>query len=117
MRPSAALEGTTTSTFGIMYQAFHPEPLFHRDHSIWWKRGLAGDSGPIPVGTTGNVPVSSPSGTENFGTMLHNSTPPPNDFKKCAFTVFLHVNGKTTDGDDLDYPWDEDSAAFALEVP
>ena len=111
------LEGTTASTFGIMYQAFHPEPLFHRDHSIWWKRGLAGDSGNIPVGPTGNVPVSSPSGTETFGTMLHNSMPPPNDFKKCAFTVFLHVNGKTTDGDDLDYPWDEDSAAFALEVP
>jgi hypothetical protein len=111
------LTGTTSSTFGIMYQAFHPEPLFHRDHGISWKRGLAGDSGGIPVGPTGNVPVSSPSGTVTFGTMLHNSTPPPDDFKKCAFTVFLAVNGKTTDGDNLGYPYDDDSAAFAVEVP
>jgi hypothetical protein len=63
------------------------------------------------------VPVSSASGTTTFGTMLHNSSPPPDDFKKCAFTVFLTVNGKTTDGDNLGYPQDMDSAAFALEVP
>jgi hypothetical protein len=110
------LEGTAASTFGIMYQAYHDEPLFHRDHAISWKRGLGGDSGSIPVGPTGNVPVSSASGTETFGTMLHNSSPPPDDFIKCAFTVFLHVNGKMTDGDDLGYPYDDDSAAFALEV-
>jgi hypothetical protein len=111
------LTGGPSSTFGIMYQAFHPEALFHRDHAISWKRGLAGDSGVIPVGPTGNVPVSSASGTTTFGTMLHNSSPPPDDFKKCAFTVFLTVNGKTTDGDNLGYPQDMDSAAFALEVP
>jgi hypothetical protein len=36
--------------------------------------------------------------------------------KRCAFTVFLGIYGKTTDGDNLNYPYAEDTAAFALEV-
>jgi hypothetical protein len=35
---------------------------------------------------------------------------------KCAFTVYLDIYSKTTDGDDLDFDWISDSASFALEI-
>ncbi len=107
------LVGTAASTFSINYRAYHEQVLFNRNHIIWWKRGLAGATGDILNPGLGNVglppapPGASPTAT--FGTML-------GAHKRCAFTVFLGIYGKTTDGDNLNYPYAEDTAAFALEV-
>jgi len=107
------LVGTSGSQFSINYRAYHDEALFNRNHHIWWKRGLAGATGDILNPGLGNVgkppapPGSSPS--VSFGTML-------GPHKRCAFTVFLGILGKMTDGDNLNYPYAEDSAAFALEI-
>jgi hypothetical protein len=106
------LTGTDSSEFGITYRAFHEQALFQRRHEITWKRGLAGATGTILANATNNVgkppagPGSSPTAT--FGDMLGPHT-------RCAFTVFLNIQSKTTDGDNLSYPEKTDSAAFALE--
>ncbi|HKV98569.1 MAG TPA: hypothetical protein VJN96_02035 [Vicinamibacterales bacterium] len=104
--------GTPGSQFSINYRAYHEQVLFNRNHAIWWKRGLAGATGDILNPGLGNVgfpgaPGASPS--VSFGTML-------GTHKRCAFTVFLGILGKMTDGDNLNYPYAEDTAAFALEI-
>lgn len=106
------LVGTAGSQFSINYRAYHEQVLFNRNHQIWWKRGLAGATGDILNPGLGNVgfpgaPGASPS--VSFGTML-------GTHKRCAFTVFLGILGKMTDGDNLNYPYAEDTAAFALEI-
>jgi hypothetical protein len=106
------LTGTGTSQFGITYRAYHPRELFQRRHQITWKRGLNGAEGTILAGATNNVgqppagPAASP--TASFDDMLGPHT-------RCAFTVFLNIQGKTTDGESLSYPERTESAAFALE--
>jgi hypothetical protein len=104
--------GSGGSDFGILYRAYHEQVLFNRNHRIWWKRGLAGATGDIlnpGLGNVGFPGAPGPSPTVDFSVML-------GPHARCAFTVFLDVLGKMTDGDDLDFPWAGDSAAFALEI-
>ncbi len=94
------LVGTAGSQFSINYRAYHEQVLFNRNHQIWWKRGLAGATGDILNPGLGNVgfpgaPGASPS--VSFGTML-------GTHKRCAFTVFLGILGKMTDGDNSELP-------------
>lgn len=115
------LTGVPGSQFSIEYRAYHPEPLFQRDHGITWKRGL----NPPPSGV-GTLLAASPSNvgqppagpgispSASFGTMLDLAGDPTRT--RCAFTVFLRINGKRTDGDDYGYPVRVESAAFALGV-
>lgn len=36
--------------------------------------------------------------------------------RRCAFTAFLEIWNKRTDGDDLGFQYRSDSAAFVLEI-
>jgi hypothetical protein len=114
------LHGTNSSTFGIGYRAYHPWELFQHYHVISWKRGLSGGSDTMAVSSSNvGVPPGAvgASPTHMFGHMLNHPPPPPDPARtKCAFTVRLTTYNKLTDGDNLLYPWDHDSAAFALEV-
>jgi hypothetical protein len=103
------LEGDELSTFAIKYRAYHPQELFQWKHRVWWKRGLGGGTGTLQPDASGNVNPAAASPTNTFAQML-GSQP------KCAFTVFLDIYSKTTDGDDLDFDWITDSASFALEI-
>jgi hypothetical protein len=107
------LVGAPGSDFSIRYRAYHEQGLFHRNHRISWKRGLAGASGDILNPGLGNVgkPIDPPgaSPTTDFSVMLGPHT-------RCAFTVFLTILNKLTDGDDLGHRQATDSAAFALEI-
>ena len=113
------LNGTSSSTFGIGYRAYHPWELFQRYHVIWWKRGLSGGSDTM-LNSTANVGVppaaEGASPTHTFGHMLDHPTPSTPPRTKCAFTVFLTTYNKRTDGDNLNYTWKSDSAAFALDI-
>jgi hypothetical protein len=117
--PSSAecqfLVGSASTQFSIDYEAWHPQALFHRFHNIWWQRGLGGGSGDLDSLNTSNVvPPGATSPSEDFGVMLDLTGDPTRT--RCAFTVFLGVYGKKTNGDDLGYPYLQKSAAFALEV-
>ncbi|MSP14595.1 MAG: hypothetical protein EXR62_16770 [Chloroflexi bacterium] len=113
--------GTAASTFGIGFRAYHPNEMFQLSHSIHWKRGLGSAAGSIGylepgnssnIGVPPNPPGTSP--TNTFAQMLRTDLDPTR--KKCAFTVFLDINAKTTDGDDFGNPGTEDTAAFAIEI-
>lgn len=115
------LTGTAASQFSIEYRAYHPEELFQQDHTITWKRGLNpppsgfGTLQPaisVNVGEPPAAPGVSPSAS--FGTMLALVENPART--RCAFTVFLSIRGRMTDGDDYGYPQKVESAAFALGV-
>ncbi len=115
------LTGNKNSTFGIGYRAFHPNVLFQRYHDVWWKRGLgatAGNVGYLEDDNPNNVgyltPDCEPSATNKFRDMLRTDLDPHR--KKCAFTVFLKVWNKRTNGSDLSFHFDADSAAFVIEV-
>lgn len=113
------LNGTAASTFGIGYRAYHPWELFQLQHQVWWKRGLSGGSDTILTSSTNvGVPpaaaVASP--THTFGHMLNHPVPAEPPHTKCAFTVFLRTYNKRTDGDNLGYASDGDSAAFAIDT-
>ncbi|MCM8857343.1 MAG: hypothetical protein LC541_17275 [Candidatus Thiodiazotropha sp.] len=113
------LNGTSTSTFGIGYRAYHPWELFQKNHVISWKRGLNGGSDTLLNSTTNvGVPPASEGAslTHTFGHMLDHpvATTPPRT--KCAFSVFLTTYNKRTDGDDLDFGRRHDNAAFALDI-
>jgi hypothetical protein len=115
------LEGTGGSTFGIGYTAYHEEEMFQLNHVIWWKRGLGGGTGFLldtsALESTQNVGLPPPPGaspTDTFAEMLDIADDPTRT--KCAFTVFLDISGKMTDGDDLGFPNAHDTAAFALEI-
>ena len=111
------------STFAIRYRAYHAEELFQLAHSITWQRGLPGpginfSTGTLLASASDNVgkppdPAGdSPSNT--FFQMLR-----PDDVAtrtKCAFTVFLSISSKTTDGDNLGNSSITKTAAFALEI-
>ncbi|MEZ4415609.1 MAG: hypothetical protein R3E10_07620 [Gemmatimonadota bacterium] len=113
------LAGTSTSTFGIGYRAYHPYEMFQYYHKIWWKRGLSGGSdtmhtSSLNVGVPPAAAGASP--THTFGHMLDHPAPATPPLTKCAFSVFLTTYNKRTDGDDLWHHWDTDSAAFALDI-
>ena len=115
------LNGTSSSTFGIGYRAYHPWELFQHYHTIWWKRGLKGGSDYMLTSSSSNVGVppaaEGASPTHTFGHMLAHPAPEdPPPRTKCAFTVYLRTYNKRTDGDDLDHDWAGDSAAFAMDI-
>jgi hypothetical protein len=120
------LTGSSSSTFGINYRAYHPNQMFQLSHGISWKRGLGGATGtllafpappppPLAVPNLSATNVGKPpdpagnSPTNTFAQMLSPRT-------KCAFTVFLSISSKTTDGDNLGNGGVTDTAAFALEI-
>lgn len=117
------LLGTGSSTFGIGYRAYHQEEMFQHSHGISWQRGLggfAGSAGTLLAGASNNVgefgPPASPgnSPTNTFAQMLRTDLDPTR--KKCAFTVFLGISSKTTDGDYLGNASLQKTAAFAIEI-
>jgi hypothetical protein len=115
------LTGTPTSSFGIGYRAFHPNQLFQLYHNVRWRRGLgsaAGHTGYLEYQNTANVgvPPAAPgaSATNTFQQMLRTDLVPSRT--KCAFTVFLNVWNKRTDGGNLSFPHQQDTAAFVLEI-
>ena len=113
------MTGTPSSTFGIGYRAYHPWELFQRRHVISWKRGLNGGSdtmlnSTLNVGVPPAPEVASP--THTFGHMLNHPVPATPPHTKCAFTVFLNITNKRTDGDSLGFSHRQESAAFALEI-
>ena len=115
------LTGTPSSSFGIGYRAFHPNQRFQLFHNVWWRRGLgstAGNTGFLEYRNTNNVGVPpaapGPSAANTFQEMLRTDLVPSRT--KCAFTVFLRVYNKRTDGWNLSFPQQGDTAAFVLEI-
>jgi hypothetical protein len=113
------LEGPGSSTFSVGYKAYHDQPMFLLNHSLWWRRGLGGPSAYLVNTSPYNVgPALGVSPSHTFGFMLGAFPPSFSAVKKCTFTLNLYVNVKTTNGfgtlDGLD-GWDYGS--FALEIP
>ncbi len=115
------LLGTAASTFGIGYRAYHEVEIFQLSHGISWQRGLGtfpGATGALLSSASNNVgqPPSLPgnSPTNTFAQMLRTDLDPTR--KKCAFTVFLSISSKTTDGDNLGNGSLTRTAAFAIEI-
>lgn len=113
--------GDVNTTFSVGYRAYHPREQFQLYHRITWRRGLgstAASSGTLQPFISNNVgqPPALPgaSATNTFGQMLRPDLDP--DRRKCAFTAFLHIWNKRTDGDDLGYQHRTDTAAFVLEI-
>lgn len=113
--------GNTNTTFSVGYRAYHPNELFQLRHNITWRRGLgstAASSGVLQPSISNNVglppaPVGG-SATNTFGQMLRPDLDPTR--QKCAFTAFLNIWNKRTDGDDLGFQYRGDTAAFVLEI-
>lgn len=106
------LIGPDGAQFSAGYRAYHPNPMFILDHSMWWRRGLGGpwgylvDHDPDNAGQFGPPAVS---GSASFAAML-------GPHSKCSFSLNLHVNVKTFNGSvTLTGLNDNDQAAFALE--
>lgn len=115
------LEGSASTNFGISYRAYHPNEMFQLSHSIRWRRGLgsfADSVGFLLPSSSDNVgqPPADPgdSPTNTFGQMLGIASVPAR--RKCAFTVFLNIGSKITDGGGLNGQTRQDTAAFALEI-
>ena len=110
------LEDNESANFSVGYRAYHPEPMFMLDHRMWWRRGLGGPTGiltsPHPNPSNVGVPPALPhqSGSNTFDTMLGSHT-------KCTFTINLHTNVKTFNGEQtLNGLDDWDTASVALEI-
>ena len=122
------LVGTNNSTFGIEYRAYVPDERFQFGHGISWIRGLNGSAanggvGSLPtplspsnVGVPNNAPVNS--GTNTFQQMLTRINPDLSTtvLERCSFAVTLTTFAKTTNGESFSYPYDSETAAFALEI-
>jgi hypothetical protein len=113
--------GAETTTFSVGYRAYHPRQQFQLYHRIWWRRGLGstpGSSGVLQPLLSVNVgqPPAAPGGsaTNSFADMLRPDLDPARH--RCAFTAFLDVWNKRTDGDDLGFQRDGDTAAFVIEI-
>lgn len=111
------LQGLRESGFSVDYNAYHPEPLFHDSHTIWWYRG----SGTTPnhTGTLTSSAVNTPSGTSGVATfeemLLPDAATPAR--LKCSFVVHLSVGVKTFDGENiLWYLGAHDQWAFSIEI-
>lgn len=95
--------------------------MFQLYHNITWRRGLGStpfSSGVLEPTNSDNVglPPSSAEGsaTNTYQQMLRPDLDPTRN--KCAFTAFLHIWDKRTDGDDLRHQHDSDTAAFVIEI-
>lgn len=122
------LVGTSSSTFGIEYRAYVPDERFQYAHGISWIRGLNasvanGGVGTLPtplsptnVGVPNNPPLNS--GTNTFQQMLTRINPDSSVtvLERCSFAVTLTTHSKTTNGESFNYPFDSETAAFALEI-
>ncbi|MFZ7092630.1 hypothetical protein [Primorskyibacter sp. 2E233] len=113
--------GDGDTTFSVGYRAYHPREQFQLYHNITWKRGLgstAFSSGVLQPVISNNVgkPPALPGGsaTNTFDDMLRPDLDP--NRRKCAFTAFLNIWNKRTDGDDLGFQYRGDTAAFVLEI-
>lgn len=87
--------------------------------NICWKRGLNGGSDTMLNSTSNAGMEPGPAGvspTHRFGHMPNHPTPSTPPRTKRAFTVYLNTYHKRTDGDDLDFDWKHESAAFALDI-
>jgi hypothetical protein len=113
------LVGTASSTFSSGYRAYHPNPMFIHNHTMWWRRGLGGSSGtlvssndnagepPAPLAVSPVAP--SPPVHATFGDLLGTN-------HRCSFSLNLDVYVKTNNGSGvLSYLDSSDQAAFALE--
>jgi len=116
-------EGSPTSTFGIQYHAYVPNQMFQYYHTIGWGRGLYsvyGGVGTLLAASNLNVGYPDPpapggySPTDTFANMLNTAGDPSRT--KCSFVVNLTTYAKTTNGDDLSYPYATSGAAFSLEI-
>jgi hypothetical protein len=122
------LTGPANEQFAVEYRAYVPDQRFQYAHSIGWLRGLNasvtnGGLGSLPTPSSPNnvgeppaLPVSS--GSNSFQTMLtrldaHN---PPVVLQRCSFAVTLTTYAKTTNGENLNYPHAQETAAFALAI-
>ncbi|WP_187430336.1 hypothetical protein ROLI_027400 [Roseobacter fucihabitans] len=111
--------GTGATTFSVGYQAYHPNEMFQLHHNITWRRGLGstpGSSGVLqPTISTNVTDPNAGSATNTFAQMLLPAAvdPPRN---KCAFTAFLNIYNKRTDGDDYGFQYRGDTAAFVIEI-
>jgi hypothetical protein len=78
--------------------------------------GSLGSFSPSNVGKPLDPPVNS--GTNTFELMLTRLDPPalPTVLEKCSFAVTLTTYAKTTDGASFSYPYNTETAAFALEI-
>ncbi len=117
------LEGSPDSTFGIEYHAYVPNQMFQYYHTIGWGRGLYsvyGGTGTLLAASNLNIGYPDPpapggfSPTNTFATMLDTAGDPTRT--KCSFVVNLTTYAKTTNGDDLSYPYATSGGAFALEI-
>ncbi|NOT87475.1 MAG: hypothetical protein HOP03_04760 [Lysobacter sp.] len=120
--------GPGDSTFAIEYSAYVPDERFQYAHDIAWLRGLnasAANGGigalPTPLSpANAGKPPSLPaiSGSNTFEQMLTrlDAPNPPTVLSRCAFAVTLTTYAKTTNGEDLSYPYAPETAAFALAI-
>jgi hypothetical protein len=121
------LHGPGNSTFAVEYRAYVPDERFQHAHSITWVRGLNGTEenggrGALTTPTPSNVgkPPVPPanSSSDTFAHMLTRLDPsdPPVVLQRCSFAVTLTTQAKTTNGEDLNYPYAQEIAAFALAI-
>ena len=122
------LVGTNNSTFGIEYRAYVPDERFQYAHAISWLRGLNGSTvnggvGSLPTPLSPNnvgKPPAGPvnSGTNTFEQMLTRINPDLSTtvLERCSFAVTLTTWAKTTNGSSFSYPYDTETAAFAIEI-
>lgn len=113
--------GADETTFSVGYRAYHPNELFQYYHNITWRRGLGStlmSSGILEPTNSNNVGMppgpAGGSATERYDGMLRPDL--DSTRTKCAFTAFLNVWSKRTDGDDLGHQHDGDTAAFVIEI-
>lgn len=113
--------GSESSTFSVGYRAYHPREQFQLYHRILWKRGLGSTVGssailqpPLSVNVGQPPAVPGGSATNSFADMLRTDLEP--NRRRCAFTAFLDIWNKRTDGDDLGFQRDGDTAAFVIEI-
>ncbi len=122
------LDGPGDSTFAVEYRAYVPDQRFQYAHGISWLRGLNasaanGGIGSLPTpASPGNVgkPPAGPidSGSNTFAQMLTRLDPPnpPTVLPRCSFAVTLTTYAKTTNGANMNYPFAQETAAFALAI-
>jgi hypothetical protein len=122
------LQGTINSTFAVEYRAYVADERFQYAHDVSWLRGLNatvanGGLGSLPTplspsnaGKPPAVPVVS--GSNTFGLMLTrlDAPNPPVVLQRCSFAATLTTYAKTTNGENLNYPYAQETAAFALAI-
>ncbi len=120
------LQGLHTSELSAGYRAYHPNPLFHHSHSIWWYRGAGSTPehwayltiSPVNVGQP-SPPAPPPgdagvSGFDTFAEMLRTNLHPSR--LKCSFVVHLHASAKTFNGEVSLGMNASDEWAFSIEI-